>query len=393
MSRSARVVIWVRVLVVVLLLLSCSIFYLDVGKTSREKSSYWSEQRKGANVFNLKMNLEDIRQAKKYGIKFIRLAPNKWVSSHPDFLIGDIYNYRGIIREDLKRLRAVIDACYKEGMPVVLTMLSLPGSRSCPSPPRDRLNIWTEKKYQLQSASLWQDLAKEFKSHPGVVGYNILNEPHPERMYGAEGPLFNLNQEHVQNLLFEFYDLVIKAIRKVDRYTPIILDSSAYADPNTFKGLKCHEDRGVLYSFHMYEPFAYTNYKLNGGNFSYPGEVQGEFWDKFRLCKYMDGVVQFQKCHNIASNRIVVGEFGGNRRASGLERYFRDLIDYFSEHAWHFAFYAFREDCWEGMDYELGCKALPQSYWDAIELGQEPPQLERKDNHPAFSVIKEALNK
>jgi len=392
MSRLAKKITLVGFFVVASVFLICKWFYVDGKKISQKKYDYWKEQKKGANIFNISMNLDDIRQAKKYGVKFIRLAPNKWMSSHPDFLVGDIYDYRGIIKEDLKRLRSVIDECYMEGMPVLLTMLSLPGSRSCPSPLKDRLNIWTEEKYQLQSAALWQGLAKEFRSHPGVVGYNILNEPHPERMYATEDPLFAINQECVQNLLFEFYDLVIKSIREVDRHTPIILDSSAYADPNAFEKLKCHEDKNVLYSFHMYEPFAYTNYKLNGGNFSYPGEVEGELWDKSRLYKYMDSVVQFQRIHNIDSNRIIVGEFGGNRKVSGLERYFRDLIDYFSEHDWHFAFYAFREDCWDGMDYELGCEGLSQSDWDAIELGS-PPQIERKDSHPAFSVIKEALNK
>jgi hypothetical protein len=77
--------------------------------------------------------------------------------------------------------------------------------------------------------------------------------------------------------------------------------------------------------------------------------------------------------------------------SAGLEQYFEDLISIFTEEGWHFAFYAFREDVWDGMDYELGDKKLPWSYWKAVESDQKP-QLERRDTYPAFSAIKKALN-
>jgi hypothetical protein len=43
----------------------------------------------------------------------------------------------------------------------------------------------------------------------------------------------------------------------------------------------------------------------------------------------------------------------------GLAQYFLDLIAIFKKNGWHWAFYAFREDCWDGMDYELGDGQLP----------------------------------
>lgn len=63
----------------------------------------------------------------------------------------------------------------------------------------------------------------------------------------------------------------------------------------------------------------------------------------------------------------------------------------FREQEWHFAFYAFREDVWEGMDYELGDQKLTWSYWKAIEK-KVVPVLDRKDSYPAFLVFKNALN-
>ena len=98
------------------------------------------------------------------------------------------------------------------------------------------------------------------------------------------------------------------AIREVDKNTPIILDSSAYADPNTFKNFIPHEDPNVIYSFHMYEPFAYTNNKRNNGKFTYPGVVDDTQWDQAKLRDYMSAVVNFLNEHGIPSNKILVGE-------------------------------------------------------------------------------------
>ena len=48
--------------------------------------------------------------------------------------------------------------------------------------------------------------------------------------------------------------------------------------------------------------------------------------------------------------------------------------------------YAFREDRWDGMGYEIGNSPLPAAYWQAVEAGKtpEPP---RRDN-PLFAVIR-----
>ncbi|MNO02626.1 hypothetical protein D3C81_2230870 [compost metagenome] len=39
----------------------------------------------------------------------------------------------------------------------------------------------------------------------------------------------------------------------------------------------------------------------------------------------------------------------------------------------HWAFYSFREDSWDGMDYELGSAKVPWAYWQAIEQGRPDP--------------------
>ena len=65
-------------------------------------------------------------------------------------------------------------------MKVVLTMLSLPDRWRQFNNNKNDDRIWEEEKYQEQASQFWKDLALELKDHPAVVGYNIINEPHPE---------------------------------------------------------------------------------------------------------------------------------------------------------------------------------------------------------------------
>lgn len=301
-------------------------------------TDFWQKTKKGANLFNQKVTRENIRTAKSYGIQFLRLAPDKFISRKRDFLLGSADNYEGIVKEDLKQLISVLDICAEENMPVVLTMLSFPGSRWKQNNDEiDDFRLWIDNKFQTQAIQFWHDLALELKDHPAIIGYNPLNEPCPEK-------IINMKVSAVQELIFKFYSKVVDSIRKVDQLTPIILDCTDHANSQTFSYFKPQEKDNIIYSFHMYEPYSYTCRKINQERFSYPGSIDNKFWDKAELKKHLQAVIDFQRKHNIANNRILVGEFGADRLSPGLTHYLQDLIDIFNENRWHHAFYAFRED-------------------------------------------------
>lgn len=357
--------------------------------SAQVKINFWNKPpKKGANIFNRSINSQNIRAAKKYGIQFIRLVPDKFKSRHRDFLIGNADNYQGLVKEDLEHLKRILDLCSQEKMPVIISMLSLPGSRwRQNNNAKDDLRIWKEEKFRTQAASFWKELAYALKDHPAIIGYNIINEPHPEKIYDAKGlQIYEICQEKIQDMLFNFYQLIIKNIRSVDPLTPIVLDSSAYGDSNTFRHLKPHKDPNIIYSFHIYEPYEYTTKKLNQGELCYPGNIGGKYWDKKELYRYMEPVIKFQKSYKIPASRIFVGEFGAHRMSPGIDQYFKDLTSIFNQQGWHFAFYAFREDTWDGMDYELG--KMASGYWKTIESGKEP---RRDGNTPTFLVLRNAL--
>jgi aryl-phospho-beta-D-glucosidase BglC (GH1 family) len=387
--RASFITVWT----IAILLMSCERYCTDTYEDSR-KIAFWNTTKKGANIFNSQVSRGDIRSAKACGIQFIRLALDKFPSKRRDFLIGDADAYTKLDKNDLSFLKFVINMFEEEGMPVVITMLSLPGSRwKQLNNDRDDLRIWSDIKFQMQAAKFWKDLAKELREYKMVIGYNILNEPHPERLFNTKDcHVDGVNQDKVQRLLFDFNRAIVREIRKIDRRTPIIIDSSGYADPNTFKGLEpLHEDWGIIYAFHMYEPYEYTSHSHNRGQYSYPGKVAGKYWSRGELRKYMQRVYFFQKAHKVPSNRIFVGEFGGYRRQKGLPLYLADLIKIFEENEWHRAFYAWSDD-WDGMNYRLGDEKLPWEYWKAKEKGIDY-QLVQKDTYPQFAVLKSDLKR
>jgi endoglucanase len=342
------------------------LFYSIPAKS--EKIDFWKKQKGGTNIFNKKIAREDIIAAKKLNISFVRLMIDKFESQERDFLVGNADKYTNINEYDLALLKDIIKICTEENMPVVISISTLPGSRWLQNNNfEDDLRVWISNDYQNQALKFWQDLAKELKDYPIVIGYNILNEPHPERLFNSHSThIEDTTQKIIQEILFIFYKKIITAIRCFDNETPIIIDSSRYADPQTFEYLIPQNDNKVIYSFHMYEPYEYTNKLKNNGILSYPGIIVNKYWNKKELELYMQNVIKFQQKHNIPNNKILVGEFGAHRTTKGIENYFSDLIDIFNKNKWHYAFYSFREDNWDGMDYELGSDNITNLYLNNI---------------------------
>ena len=361
--------------------------------TLASKISRWDHIRRGANLFNAEERAERLLAARAAGITFVRLAPNKWLNGRPesargDFLIGSRDRFDGIPPKDLARLRAVLDDAHRAGLDVVLTMLSLPGSRwSQHNAGVEERRIWTSAAAQEDAIRFWSELATALRGHPAVIGYNIRNEPSPERTppaladwYTGDYAAWSRTVRGTPADLNGFYRRVVSAIRRVDPDTPIVLDSGYFATPWAFEVLEPVPDDKTIYSFHMYEPYAYTNPR-NKGAYAYPGRIPiGESgdastaisWDRAALDAFLQPVVRWQQRHAVSSSRVFVGEFGVVRTHPGAPAYLRDLLDLFAAHGWHWAFYGFREDEWPAMDYELGTGRVPAAWWEAQQRGRPP---------------------
>lgn len=393
---------------------------LEIHEVKEIEKDFWDEQRKGTNFMNSTSLPKNYEEANKFNIEFIRLAPDKWAkdrgflfddepdpSPNKDFLIGNADQYEGIVEDDFKKLKEDLDAAYARGSKVVLTVLSLPGNRWRQfNNYKNDDRIWQDFKYHEQAALFWKDLAFRLKDHPAVVGYNVINEPHPETATGFNDfwtedydKWYNklVNTPADLNLL---YETIVDSIRTVDTDTPIILDSGLFATPWAIKYLKPIDDDNVLYAFHMYEPYEMTSQNQKKGfTYTYPGKVKvGEnqaekMFDKAALKDFLKPVVQWTEQHNIPNNRIIAEEFGINRMVGGADQYVKDLIDIFEDYGWHWAFYAFREDTWEGMDFELGSQPVKWPYWKAKEDGELPDRKDIEVDNSIWDALKKGLNK
>ena len=372
---------------------------------------FWDEQRKGANGDGGAVENGDttpeawFAAASAAGLEYVRLIPVEWVSEGRDFLLGNADNYTTIPEADLNQLMDVLDIAHRQNVKIVLTMFSLPGARN-----RQEnggvfdYRLWTDEGYQTQAISFWKSLAAELKGHPALVGYNPLNEPHPERKDGFDslGKMAGIERwleesEGTAADLNRFNRRIVQAIRSEDAYMPIILEGWFHADPEGVRFLDPIDDPAILYSFHTYGDWNFATYRVNNGQFAYPDKMPGAIgqatraWSEQDMRDLVGPVVQWSRQHGIPSSRIMASEFGCDRRVAGAKDFLEDLIAIFDEYNWHWAFYSFRSSTWDGLDYELGTKKLGWKYWEKREAGVSHESLiERKDN-PLWEVFKTAL--
>jgi aryl-phospho-beta-D-glucosidase BglC (GH1 family) len=368
----------------------------------KARLSFWDTQKRGANFFNEVETRERFRAARDAGLEWVRLVPDKWKGAGRDFLLGNAGDFQGIVPEDMAHLEKVLGWAQAEGVRVVMGMLNLPGCRWVQkNEGKQDYRLWNEERYQEQAAAFWKELASKLKDHPAVVAYNPLNEPHPAREDGHDGaeaegfPDWLQAHRGTTADLDRFNARIVGAIREVDPHTPVLVEGYGHGSVSGLTHLLPVDDPAILYSFHFYEPWQYTARKANKGRYAYPDQMPaywngpGEKWERNALAKMMDPVGEWATKHGVPTNHIVAAEFGCDRAAPGAREYLEDVVTTLNERGWHWAFYSFREDVWDRMDYEVGPGGLGAAYWEAVDRG-ETPERPRGDN-PLWRVLQDGL--
>lgn len=370
-----------------------------------DEITFWDSPRYGGNSFNrLPPDKAYFAALRGYGASWVRLSYDKWHPQQRDFLMGDADHYRGLQPADLSTLKATLKKAHDSGLKVVISPLSLPGMRwSQNNGGKFDDRLWQDKSYWKQSAAFWRDLAAALKDVPGVAAYNLINEPAPEKRAGlAEHAGIEEMQRWYQHHqgsardLPAFYQMLISAIREVDPLTPVMVDGGWYGAADGFGYWPAAlDDTRVLYSFHMYEPYAATS----GPNlkrkkpYSYPGVVPfgtgKEMWNAQRVAQYLQQPFIWAEQQHIPASRMVAGEFGCIRMLPGCQQYLEDVLQVLDKKQSHWAFYSFREDSWDAMDYELGKRKVPWSYWQAME--QHTADTLPRHPGPEFEPIRQRL--
>ncbi|NQD77227.1 cellulase family glycosylhydrolase [Pseudomonas sp. CrR7] len=374
--------------------------------TAAELMAFWDNPRHGGNSFNrLPPDQAYFDGLSGYGATWVRLSYDKWQPAQRDFLLGDADDYQGLPAGDLAILRATLDRAHQAGLKVVIAPLSLPGMRwSQNNQGQFDDRLWQDKRYWRQAEAFWRDVARELKDHPAIAAYNLINEPAPEKQGGLaeHAETVQMQQWYAREQggardLPALYRQLIAAIREEDADTPIMVDAGWFAAADAFGYWPAPlEDQRVLYSVHMYEPYVATSAPnmTRKQPIAYPGPVafagQIQQWDGQRVERYLQLPLAWIAAMNLPRSRLVVGEFGCMRRLPGCKQYLEDVLSVLDRNQLHWAFYSFREDNWDGMDYELGSAKVPWRYWQAIE--ENAPDPLPRNGTPEFEPIRKRLN-
>ncbi|MFC1852656.1 glycoside hydrolase family 5 protein [candidate division CSSED10-310 bacterium] len=139
--------------------------------------------------------------------------------------------------ENLEKYKEIVDMCTARGMYVLLDMHVPPGNEEI-----DPIlgQFWTDPQNTADFLEIWSLLALEFTDNPGILGYDLFNEPSPP----AEEDWWDL------------VDQAVLTIRAVDKRHIIVVEPPLVEYDQPFRIV---EDPQILYSFHFYEPFAVTH--------------------------------------------------------------------------------------------------------------------------------------
>ena len=264
------------------------------------------------------MGEASVKNLADWGANLVRLqiAVDKGRSMAPD-------EYLAALKNRLDEYVAIADRCHRNGIRVVIDLHTPPpgGTKAT----KNASNI-LEKGYDTTALrKAWRIIMARFQGHPAVIAYDIMNEPccAPEEWR-------RIFRETVEDL------------RKVDAKTPVVTQ---------FVDTYWPEEMNVIYSPHFYSPHQLTHSNVgsySGVRWSYPGYINGVYWDKEQMRVSLRKWIDFQHAH--PGTRILVGEFSCILWSKGADKYIRDAIEIFEEYGWDWCYHAYRE--WQAWDVE-----------------------------------------
>lgn len=266
--------------------------------------------------------------------------------------------YLAWIDDEIKKIDSILPLCKEHGIKLIIDLHRGPGTQVT----EVAANVLTGDTNLETLDAAWKRLAGHFKGNPLLYGYDLLNEP------------VNNGATLTSSSWQQIAERLVKVIRAIDPETPIIVEPSAAID--YFEGLTPIKAKNIIYSPHFYQPFSYSHQGVftQWVKWSYPGVIDGTYWDKDQLRVAMKSTIEFQRKHNVP---IFVGEFSAIAWAKGGDQYIADTIELMEEYGWDWTYHAFRE--WHG--------------WSVEYESEKPHEFTASADNPRKRVLLEALKR
>jgi len=264
----------------------------------------------------------DFAELERWGANLIRIP----MSVKLDGIETDEQFFEAFAKR-LDSTAVALESCRRHGLQVCLLMCSLPGTVKT----KQAAYMIPEGYDTTLLRRAWRMVVERFGNDPVVYGYDIMNEP-------------SCAPAEWRRIFTE----VVAEVRKLDRKTPVITESTAYYYP---------PEMNVVYSPHIYQPHALTHCGvLSDIHWSYPGYINGVWWDRRQMRVNLEPLIRFQCEHPDA--RIYVGEFSCIGWVPGAAEWIADMISLWEEYGWDWTYHSFRE--WQAWNVELE----PEKYFD-----------------------------
>ena len=148
------------------------------------------------------------------------------------------------VKEGFELLDNLVKWCKASGIYVIIDMHAAPGGQTgqnIDDSADDQPELFMQPKYQDRLVDLWAAIARRYKDEPAVAGYDLLNEPLPERTGAAA---------KFGRQLEPLYQRITRAIRAVDSRHMVILEGDNWA--NDWSVFTRPFDSNLVYQFHYY---------------------------------------------------------------------------------------------------------------------------------------------
>ncbi len=312
----------ISLLISIFLVMNAFIFCEANTGATREFPLNWPW--KGVTVNNLSVQPSDIAD-----IKNILTELNSVRLTIKPRLLALRYNYghEEAWKRSMVWLDQMLDVCKSQGISAIISVNEFPinpdyGLKQF-SP-----QFWRSKKHRDDVIHRVKLLTKQFSTRGSeLAAFEVLSEP----------------VEHSNNTVKlpkewpQFSRRIIKEIREItDRW--VVITPGAGGLPRGYKNITPFEEKNIVYGAHVYTPNSYSHQGIKNSkvNFTYPGSINGRYWDAERLTKTLRALREFQINYNVP---VWIGEFSAVRWAQGSEKYLKDLISIFDRYGWGWAYF------------------------------------------------------